>query len=284
MCAAFRAPMPCTSASVAASAVTMRSIEPKWARSRCASAGPTPGSPCSRKSRLDARRFGFRSNRRRTRSRGPRTCSARNRSMRADCSGSDECSTGIRHIACDGHECAFDRVMVHVRQRRRRRTFDQQQRSVGTMSESRHLRKQATIEERGREIADGLSLDERFAVHQVIARSQTVHLHVEPAAPAHRVHQGRRGARSGRRRADERTRARCPTCGARSSPLLVLRASMTDSGRRCHRRQRRIKRKGLAIQASSSSFSRSGPPTTSILSLTNARSVKPSKDINIRPT
>jgi hypothetical protein len=41
----------------------------------------------------------------------------------------------------DRHECAFDRVIVHVRQRRRRRTFDQQQRSVGTMSESRHLRK-----------------------------------------------------------------------------------------------------------------------------------------------
>lgn len=57
---AFFGPMPRTSARVAASTVRMRSTEPKWQRSRCARAGPTPGSPCNRKSRLDARRFGFR--------------------------------------------------------------------------------------------------------------------------------------------------------------------------------------------------------------------------------
>jgi hypothetical protein len=71
--AAFLAPIPRTSASVAASTVTIRSIEPKWQRSRCASEGPTPGSACNRKSCRDVSRFGFRSNRRRIRSCGRRS-------------------------------------------------------------------------------------------------------------------------------------------------------------------------------------------------------------------
>jgi hypothetical protein len=47
--ASLVAPMPRTSASVAASTARIRSIEPNRLRSRCASAGPTPGSPCSRR-------------------------------------------------------------------------------------------------------------------------------------------------------------------------------------------------------------------------------------------
>jgi hypothetical protein len=111
-----------------------------------------------------------------------------------------------------------------------------------------------------------------------------VHSHIEPAALPHRFHT------KADWRSEWSTTSRRTDFGAASDVVVlepvhssVLRASMTDSGRRCHRRQRRSKQKGVAIQASSSS-SKSGPPTTSILSLTHARNVKPSKDINIRPT
>jgi len=62
---------------------------------------------------------------------------------------------------------------------------------VWAVSQSCHLRKQATVNERGDQVTNGLSLDQHFAVHQVIAGSQTCHPHVEPAAPTHRVQQYR---------------------------------------------------------------------------------------------
>ena len=54
-------------------------------------------------------------------------------------------------------------------------TFDQKQRSVGAVSQWCHLQKQATVKERGGQIAVGPSLHEHFAIHEVIAGSQTVH-------------------------------------------------------------------------------------------------------------
>jgi hypothetical protein len=150
--AAFLAPMPRTSASVAASTVTIRSIEPKWQRSRWASAGPTPGS--------------------------------RKAASMQDVSASCRIAAGFAPV----------------------------------------IRAPVPPE-------SGMPGD-------VVIRE--------------------------------------------ASDPFVLRAAMSDSGRRrCHRRQTRIKRKSFPIQAFASS-SRSGPPTTSTLSSTKARSVKLSKDINIR--
>jgi hypothetical protein len=64
----------------------------------------------------------------------------------------------------------------------RRGTFEQDDRPVGTSSERRRLRKEASIRQRRGEICVSLPLDNDAAVNVVITDSKTLHLNIEVAA------------------------------------------------------------------------------------------------------
>ncbi len=76
---------------------------------------------------------------------------------------------------------------MQIRNRRWCRAFDQEKRSVAAVSESGHLGKQAAVNQRRREIADRLALDEYLVVNQVVTGREMDHPDLEHAAPPHGI-------------------------------------------------------------------------------------------------
>lgn len=75
--------------------------------------------------------------------------------------------------------------------------FDQEEASIRAVSKASHLRKQASIDQRGEEIFGRLTLDKHLGVNQVVASREMGHSHLEGAAPANGFQQRRGVLRNG---------------------------------------------------------------------------------------
>ncbi len=83
---------------------------------------------------------------------------------------------------CQRKHCAFQRMWMNVGHLWRLRTFEQDDRPVGTSSESRRLRKESSIRKRSCEIRVRLPFDDDTAINVVVTDSKAFHLNVEVSA------------------------------------------------------------------------------------------------------
>ena len=80
---------------------------------------------------------------------------------------------------------------MHVRTGYRRRTLDEEKRSIAAVSQPCHLGKQAPISQGSGEISDRFALDEHLVVNQVVASRETRHPYFERAALTNGIKQRR---------------------------------------------------------------------------------------------
>jgi hypothetical protein len=100
------------------------------------------------------------------------------------------CLAGIQHWKpphdSDRYERPFDGMVMHPKIRRRR-AFDQEERSITAVSEPGHLWKEASVNQRSCKIGRRFTLNEHLVLNQVVAGREAGHLQIERTAPTERL-------------------------------------------------------------------------------------------------